>query len=232
MYTKNEAVSQVLLAVSGGVLSEDIPVLRVDIEPYLAAAVNSVIGQELMIQREQMRLDRRFGTNLYGTWDASSDMISTFREQTEWNATRQLYQIEMPYRLQDLPGNLGLNEIHPDQGTVRFNKIESLSDLNHIEGIVSEEVLYWIERPLVTGKTLIMFYNMADSCTVNIRLIADIRDIPGDTPLPIPQRLEKTIIDQCVEFFRAQRFGFADKKSDQVDEAGKAGLSNSRPSGT
>ena len=78
--TKGVAIEQIYLNVTGGKPSDDINVMRVDIEPYLAASIHSHLGMDVKDQ-ERLAVRKRAGDAMmvregfYGTYKIKPEKI-------------------------------------------------------------------------------------------------------------------------------------------------------------
>lgn len=209
-YTKGELVEQIYLRVSGGKLSDDVHIQRVDIEPYLAAAINYAMVKEIRIRKREAIMN--------GEWDSDldPDFLGTYYPEIQTDDQRGLRYAELPVKIQSLPGNLGLQEVFPLYGEVNFVKIKGQFEVTGLNRVLKCPI-YWFETVGISQR--VYFKNLSRAVTkVAVRAVASIQDLEDEDVVPVPPGMEVEIIDICVGFFTGQRQMPSDMIANNNDE--------------
>lgn len=198
MYTKGEMVDQIYLKVVGGSPSDDVDVQRVDIEPFLAAAINYAMVKEIRIRkREKAAL---------GEWDTSLDpeFVATYFSNIKYDDQRGLRYIDLPVRIQALPSNAGLQDIFAPKAKKNFIKLRGPFEAVGVTPALRESTLYWYEN--VGEAQRVYFRHLSNTVQeVAVRAVASIQDLEDQDIVPVPPGLEMEVINLCVDFFTGQR---------------------------
>ena len=197
--TKESAIEQVYLRVSGGKLSPDIHIDRADIENFLPAAINYAITTYNRQERREMLEEIR--TLGYGATSVNQQFLVTKTYTPELDSERDKYRITLDVKVQSLPGNKGLDDVFPVQGD-SYVKAGSQREVQGLPGRY-----FWPEYPYI------YFSDMGlPICAHKVRLVQSVGDMAMTDELNVPGDMEFQLIQLLVDFFIGQRNG--DKKLD------------------
>lgn len=212
--TKAQMIEQVYLNVIGGEVSPDANVQREDIANLLPAAVNyAIVAYNRMERREIIEEIRLLGGSGVSS-KMNQEFLTTKVLSVQKDEARDLYYIELPFKVQTLPGNRGLDEVAPMQGTAPYVKVASRREIYGLEDCGT--IFYWPEkvpenRIYLTGLGLPV-------CDHLVKVVVSVADINDSEEIPMPAALEFEVIKLMCEFFRAQRDGQGDSSPDDKDE--------------
>lgn len=212
--TKAALIDQVLLAVSGGEFSPDVKVDRADIANLLPAAINYAI---VMYSRQE-RKDTIEEIKLLGSAGGAMGKINqeffvTKKLTPIKDDERDLFYIALPFKIQALPGNRGLDSVFPKQGDGTYIKVASHYEVVGLDGKVC---FFWLEK--YDAEQRIYFKNIGfPVCDHFVKVVVSVDGLADGDELPMPGDFEFQVIELLVKFFREQRDGGADDKPDDKD---------------
>lgn len=208
-YTKGFAISQVLIAVNAGILTADSAVQPDDIAPYLAAAVNEVLGLYKKEDFMNQLRGRRAGievpandNNIYLTYVVDITDIDCVKGFTAPMAP-SVIQGEMLYAVSP----------YPVTGVIDYVKLNTPGEL---AGLPKVDTVFYYHSKSSTGEVNVSFIGTPTS-KVLFRVAGDILAASDDTVLPVSLDHEKMIIDLTYQFFMRQRMGPQDVINDDKE---------------
>lgn len=194
-YTKANLIDLAMIKISGGQLSPDVKVERVDIAAYLPAAVNYAVTKEARIRKREARMDGLL-TSFQEAIDP--DFVTTHCVKVLCDDKRDASYIALPKKLQFLPKNAGLKEVSPVQGNTPFHKSSRFS-AGYVTSQIGQITTYWFEQ--YPSEHRVYFSNLSPIVEdVLVHMIASIDDIGENEIVPIPAGMEVEVIDLLVEF--------------------------------
>jgi hypothetical protein len=217
-YTKAELVEQVYLRVSGGKLSTDIKVQRVDIPLYLNAAINYAQTTEI----RQRRLENKQLGDILTPNGVDSEFLNTYVVDISYDTVRGFQSVILPARLQSLPSGDGLQMVGLLHAETPFVRMKHQYEDRHIGAVLSQSTRYWYERIGDTEK--LFFKNISPTVTkVLIHMVAALSSLNDNDLIGIPDSIIPQVIDLTVQFFLGTRQIPADMLNNNADD------SNSNP---
>jgi len=194
--TKRELVELVYLKISGGKLSSDVQVERVDLMFYFPVAYNYAILQDFYERHNLAVLDRReFGFSEGTT--SLAQLLTTYQATPIEDTVRGLKYIELPKNLMVLPGSRGLNSIFGPNPDSQFVIVDGQVD---VVGLTPAGAGFaWYEK-YPTGARMYLKGCDCTDCTLFVRMLADGGSIGLDDEVFLPTGKEMLVIDKMVEF--------------------------------
>ncbi len=210
--TKGELIDSIYINISGGKLSDDVHLQRVDIATYLPVAINWGIQKKHREDKRDAMMDgisHKF---------VSADLTYTYHvEEIKEDCKRNLKYIDLPVPIQSLDNNRGIVSMFPDYGGESFRKVMGPNHFQGLEVVFSGITIFWLEQS--TGGDRIYIKNLSPTVSsVNLQVVPSIPDLDDDDTLPIPAGYEVDIVNLCIEYFKNQRFGPVDYSPDNRDD--------------
>lgn len=189
--------------VSGGRLTPDIDVMRVDIMAYLPAAINSAIREHYFaeISIKSMEKISALLPDLF---------IKVYEDvPVKYNERRQVRYIDFPSPPIAILDSYGLKSIAPMVGDIEFMYMKNRHHIKGYEEYVGNTVFFWVE-----GNSAI-FKNISPVVSsVLVAMAASVNDLTDDDEAPIPLGMEEKVIDSIYRWFIGQRITPQDKVED------------------
>ncbi len=199
---KEVAIEQVFLAV-GGKPSADTNIKRVDVEPYLSAALAETIGigaKELWMQTWR---GKRAGMPTNNSYSAS---YLTYEYTPVLDPDRCVYKVET---IKPLIIDFPFMEVNPMKGE---SFIRTLGQSEAFEMNTKAE-LWWYER----NETFTLFLKTYKE-KVLVKMIPDFYAMDWESEIAMPEDKMRAAIDLAVNFFLRERT-LSDSKINQIDDA-------------
>lgn len=209
MYTKGYAIDQVLIAVNAGILTADSAVQREDIVPYLAAAVNEVLGLYKKEDFMNQIRGRRSGVSVPG--NDNNIYLSYIVDITDEDCVKGFKAPIPPATIQ---GEM-LYAVSPYPVTPMIDYVK-LNTPGELAGLPSIDTVFYYHSKSNEGSVQINFVGTPTS-KVLFRVAGDIMSASDDTVLPVSLDHEKAIIDMTYQFFMKQKMGPQDTINDQKE---------------
>jgi hypothetical protein len=186
--TKEQVIEQVYLKVSEGKLSPDNRIDRADIENFLPAAINYAITTYNRQERRDMMEEIR--TLGYGATSINQQFLVTKTYTPALDTERNKYRITLDVKVQNLPGNKGLDDVFPVQGD-SYVKAGSQREVQGLPGRY-----FWAEFPYI------YFSDMGlPICAHKVRLVQSVGDMAMTDELNVPGDMEFQLVQLLVDFF-------------------------------
>jgi hypothetical protein len=213
--TKREMIELVLLRVSGGKLSNDVEVKRVDISTYFASAYNYATlfdyyeRHNLMVQEYRV-----FGFS--GEFKILEQQLCTLPVTPQKDTSRKLNYIVLPKKLMVLPGNRGLDSLF-DSAESTYVKVSGQEAVIGLDPPGSG--YFWFEKYPSENRV----YIKGNDCTetLYIRMMIDAGDIWLDDDIDLPSGREQMVLDKMAEWFLGERMTPENTIKDNTDDARK-----------
>lgn len=199
---KGVAIEQVFLAV-GGKPSADTNIKRVDVEPYLSAALAETIGigsKELWMQTWR---GKRAGMPTNSSYTAS---YLTYEYTPILDEERCVYKVEV---VKPLIIDSPFLEVNPLKGE-SFIRTLSASEANEMD---TKAELWWYER---NEKFTIFLKTYKEK--ILVKMIPDFYEMDWESEIAMPEDKMRAAMDMAVNFFLRER-SISDSKINQVDDA-------------
>jgi len=201
--TKGVFKESVLLAVSGGVLTDEMNVQREDIEAYIPAAVNYALtsGRNISLKQE-------------GNRDLPSMFYGVFKN-IPIDRTTPVASITLPKGYVPLYGNEGVRAVFDNCN----NYYSPLMDadrrtIHHYKDLLLGQGFYY---PL--GQYGMEVYPTGVlSEFLNGEYIVRVEDLDDDDELPLIASTEVIALDVCIQWFTGQKAKPADLINNKVDD--------------
>ncbi len=194
--TKRELIELVYLKISGGKLSSDVQVERVDLAFYFPVAYNYAILQEFYERHNLAVSDRREYGSSEGT-TSLAQLLTTYQATPIEDAVRGLKYLELPKNLMILPGSRGLNSIFGPNPDSQFVIVDGQADVVGLTPVGSG--FAWYEKYPTGARVYLKGCDCTD-CTLFVRMLADGGSIGLDDEVFLPTGKEMLVIDKMVEF--------------------------------
>lgn len=211
--TKGEFIDSIYINISGGKLTDDIHVQRVDIATYLPVALNWAIQKKHREDKRESRIDGIINNKV------SSDLTYTYCvTDIKRDCKRDLDYIDLPVPIQALDNNRGLVSMFPVQGGESFRKMDGPNTFQGLDRVLTFPI-FWYEQSV--GGDRIYIKNLSPTIKeagVNVQLVPSIPDLGDDDTLPIPAGYEMDVMNICLKWFKEQRYGLKDYDPDNKDD--------------
>lgn len=194
-YTKEFAIDQVYLLLTGGKPTTQSNVKRGDVEPYLLAACQAVWEDDIK-ERKLMEM-RSKRTNTPFTY-TDSDVRTIQTLIIEKDKTRDASYITVPFRMQAYGGQM-IWDVLPLQGFDPFYKIQSRMELSGIDDL---GIKYAMLESRTSDQRIYLYGGLFDE--VILEAPFDFNALQDTDILPIPAGRELAVIQKCVEYFSIQ----------------------------
>lgn len=189
---KSVFIETAFIALSGGKLSADSRIKRVDIAAYLPVAVNAAILQDFYERRRANQQDLAAGDFFATRFDVNESFFQTLTAPIEDFGT--LKKVVLPKKLLSLPFNRGVSSAYQD---VDFPFV-MVSSPNVVAGVPSQTPFFWQD-----GNDIIVKGATCDD-DVTIRMAVDASEIGDEEELPIPPGKEDFAIQNVIRYFSVQ----------------------------
>ena len=190
--TKAELIGQVLLKVTGGILTEDNSVLYEDVQALLVPAMNHVVMEQYYLDKQDEEGERIINPLLLTPYT-----ISTISDDTERN---QKY-ITLPQRPVTLPRARAVPFVGSTRGK-QFMPLELGAEalVDHYAGINAAVTLYQHEGSKV------YFWNLpAGTNAIRVKMLVNVADLADTDEIVLPSGGDLKVIQILVEYFTGQR---------------------------
>jgi hypothetical protein len=208
-YTKGELIDQLYIKVTGGQLSPDVNVKRVDIAAYMAQAINNVIVSYIRATKREDE-DNSSGIDV--------EFYKTYFPTLLYDNRMDLYYLVLPSRLQQLPSGQGIASVAPTHSRVPFTRVRTMYQpvgFSHVLG-----TYYWYEK--IAGDTdeeRLYFENLGSPIPdILLRMIPSFEGMNDNEIVSVPAGLEINILDLANKWFSEQRRMPADMLANNNDE--------------
>lgn len=202
--TKAVFVESVILAIGGGVLTDELNLKRMDVEAYLPAAVNYAVtaGRNISIAQE-------------GNRDLPSMFYGTFTD-LPIDRTGKVAFITLPKGYIPLYGNEGIRSVFDNCGNYYSPLMDA--DRRTIKQYHDKFIDQGFYYPI--GKDKLEVYPSNQMVTLlNGEYIVKVDDLDDDDELPLPASTETMALDLCIQWFTGQRSSPADLIVNKSDDA-------------
>lgn len=192
-------IELVLLRVSGGKLSNDVNVKRVDISTYFESAYNFAVLYDYYERHNMMVQEYR----LFGFSEESkilSQQLCTVQVSTQKDSARGFSYFVLPNQLMILPGGRGLDSLFsgPESTFIKVNGQDEVIGLT-----APGSGYYWYEKYPNEGRVYIKGSGCADPLFV--RMMISGSDMGMDDEIAIPVGRDQMMIDKMAEWFLGER---------------------------
>lgn len=197
-------VELVILRVGGGVLTDELDVMREDVEAYAPSAINYALtaGRNNSIAQE-------------GNRDLPSMFYGTFSNLTI-SRTTEPATVTLPKGYVGIYGNEGIRSVFDDCGNYYSPLMDA--DRRLIKAYKEKLIGQGFYYPL--GQYSLEVYPTNPlSEKLNGEYIVRFEDLDDEDELPLPASTEEIALNLCVQWFLNQRQVPADLINDKVDNA-------------
>jgi hypothetical protein len=185
MYTKEVLLEQIFLRVVGGVTNKDSSVERVDIGPYLNAAIRWFHKKHYY----ELRREEGFGFD--------EDSLATYSIEAD-TKIREFDVAVLPVNPLVLPGGFAIDTVMPAEGMVPFVRVRGQQWLLGLSRAI-DTVFWWPE-----GRNIFL-YNLGKVCSIHVRAIPDPGSLGDTDTVLLPAGGDVEVVNVAVEFFTGQR---------------------------
>ena len=180
--------------ISGGRLSPDVDVKRVDIKSYLPSAINTAIREQYFNNISIRSLEKSLSL-------LPDQFIKVFEDvEVKKNERRDLKYVDFPSKPIAILDSYGLKSIMPMKGDIDFAYLKNKTQVNGYEEYFDNKVFFWVEGSRAYFKNISPMVN-----TVLVSMIASIDALTDDDEAPIPIGLEEKVINNTCDWFIGQR---------------------------
>lgn len=197
-YKKNQLIDQVFLRVTGGSTNNDSDVERLDVKPYVEAAIRFIHTKHYYEMRQ---------ADGYGFDESSLETYTATLKDTD----RGFKVINFNFTPLIIPGGLAIDSIIPKEGFVPLVRIRGQQWLSGLDRLCNT-TFYWIEG------TKAYVYNSGKMCDLIIRAIPEPSSIGDEDFIKIPGGKDIEVVNIATEFFTGQRTMPADVTPNNRDE--------------
>lgn len=211
--TKREMIELAYLSISGGKLSSDIQVERVDLAFYFPVAYNYAILQDYYERHNLMLAERReFGFS--GESKILGNLLTTFPVVPQEDEARGLNYIALPSSLMVLPGGRGIDSLF---GTDMDSMFVLVGGMEDVIGLTPPGAGYaWLE-----GDKLYLKGCECTDCTLFLRMMSDGGKLGLDAEVKLPAGREMLVLEKMIEFYTKQRLTPQNIVNENVDDIQK-----------
>jgi len=125
--------------ISGGRLSPDVDVKRVDIKSYLPSAINTAIREQYFNNISIRSLEKSLSL-------LPDQFIKVFEDvEVKKNERRDLKYVDFPSKPIAILDSYGLKSIMPMKGDVDFAYLKNKTQVNGYEEYFDNKVFFWVE---------------------------------------------------------------------------------------
>ena len=205
------------LNISGGKLSSDIQVERVDLAFYFPVAFNYAILFDYYERHNLMVSERReFGFSSENK--ILGQLLTTFPVAPVADSARGLKYITLPRQMMVLPGGKGLDTLFGNNPDSSFVMVGGQEDVIGVTAIGAG--FFWFEKYPTEDRVYIKGCECTD-CTLYLRMMSDGGSIGLDDTVSLPAGREQMVIDKMVEFYMKERMIPQNVVNENVDDAQK-----------
>lgn len=213
--TKGEAIELVLLRVSGGKLSNDVEVKRIDISTYFESAYNYAVLFDYY-ERHNLAVQEY---RLHGYNPDSkilAQQLCTLPVSRSRDTVRKLDYFVLPKNLMVLPGNRGLDSIFGDTEST-YVKVNGQDEVIGLDPVGSG--FFWFEKYPDENRV----YIKSNSCTdpLYVRMMISGSDLGLDDDLSVPAGREQMMLDKMAEWFLNERMVPENLIKDNTDDGNR-----------
>lgn len=228
-----QAIDQILIAVLGGSLNADSNVQRQEVKTLLGVVIafyKKVSEDEKEIKfirrtRLAMSSINNFSLNAYSDYD----FAVTYRLVPEMDIERGEHFVELPVSVDNVLGRIGIKAIETLSGN-QYHVAGSRGEMQGLREILTTYAYYEKNGDTKEERVYIVGLGVPVE-TLLLRLIPEFSDVAEDQSIPLAEGYIKMVIDDCVKFFREQRFITADNFVDSIDKSNEQ-VHNNRPTGS
>lgn len=198
---RKELVDLVHLTINRAKLSPDEPVSK----PYINKMLPAAISEAILIYTREENREAYNDFRLYGGSDGGvvQPFLTTYEYTPAKDTSRDLYAITLSNGIQTVPGDQGLSAIYSKNGESVYRKVSGPHSLVGMDMV--ETTFFWYEK-ISDGSTKVFFKNMGlPVCSVMVRMVVSVEELPDDADLPIPDGYLMRVIDRVTEFFYKQK---------------------------
>ena len=211
--TKRELIELVYLNLSGGKLSSDIQVERVDLSFYFPVAYNYAILQDFY-ERNNLARQERAEQGLASENKILGSLLTTFPVVPQEDTARGLKYVALPSSLMILPGMRGIDSLFGQGMDSMFVLVGGPED---VIGLTAPGAGYaWLE-----GEKLYLKGCDCADCALFLRMMSDGGGIGLDDTVKLPAGREDLVIDKMMEFYMKTRFVPQNIVNENVDDSQK-----------
>lgn len=215
--TKRELIEIVYLNLSGGKLSSDIQVERVDLAFYFPVAYNYAILQDYY-ERHNLARQERADMGFSGESKILGQLLTTFPVTPQDDSARGLKYIALPSSLMVLPGGRGLDSLFGPNTDSMWAIVGGQEDVIGLSPAGAG--FAWFEKYPSEDRIYLKGCNCTD-CTLYLRMMSDGGNIGLDDNVSLPAGRESLVMDKMTEFYMKSRFVPQNIINDNVDDAQK-----------
>lgn len=210
--TKAELVELILINVSGGILSPDIPVRREDIR----AALPIFFTDALTANQFQDRNLQQSDIALYGGTDGArvNPLFLTKMEITPtWDNSQELHTAAIPGRIAVLPNNRGVDRLDTEKIGQPAYRVNSRRELYNLK---SRNLFWWVEENPLT----LYVWNMPkkNACKMFLFIIQDVGAAEDDDQVVLPAGFSNQLLEAATNYFLRQRLNPQDRIINDRDD--------------
>lgn len=202
--TKGVFIENILIAIGGGVLTDELAIQRVDIEALLPAAINYALtaGRNTAISQD-------------GNRDLPSMFYGTFSDLTI-DRSAPTAQVTLPKGYVPLHGNEGVRSVYDDCGTYYSPLMDA--DRRTIKSYKDKLIGQGFYYP-IGQKKLEVYPTNPLVVSLNGEYIVRVEDLDYEDELPLVGDTEMLAIETCANWFINPRSRPADLINNKVDDA-------------
>jgi len=201
---KNVFIENIIIAIGGGVLTDEMAVQRVDVEAFAPAAVNYALtaGRNTAISQE-------------GNRDLPSMFYGTF-SNLPIDRTSSVAKVTLPKGYAPLYGNEGIRSVFDNCGNYYSPLMDAdRRSIKHYKGKLIDQGFYY---PIGTrGVEVYPSSELVES--LNGEYIVRFEDLDDEDELPLAGDTEVMAIEMCAKWFIDPRSRPADLLNNKSDEA-------------
>jgi len=206
-------IELVLLRASGGKLSNDVNVQRVDISTYFESAYNYAVLFDYYERHNIMMQEYRvFGFS--GESKILEQQLCTLPVTPQKDTARKLNYAVLPKELMVLPGNRGLDSLFGGTEST-FVKVSGQEAVIGIDPPGSG--YFWFEKYPTENRVYIKGNDCTD--TLYVRMMVKGSDIGLDDEIDLPAGREQIVLDKMAEWFLGERMTPENVIKDNTDDA-------------
>jgi len=209
-----EAIDLILLAVTGGRLTQENSVQRAEIRVLLPAAIDKFLTLEMRLRRQEARQDAMDG--FASLWDDGT-FFGIYTLTPAQDTTKGMWCVTLPGKLAQIPGQRSLGLVVPVKyPTKPFVQAKHPAALAGAEGILGSQVFCWPET--IGDASKIWLYNYSGfDCDLEVWALLNSVDLGDDAELPVPGNIVPDALDWLKKWFMEQRGTVADNDKDDSD---------------
>lgn len=204
-YVKSVMVEQIYLRVTGGAPGEDESVKRVDIYPFLNAAIRSAYLKRYFELLNVARATRDLSSGI------DEGMLVTYEGIVEKHPTRDLHTLALPVAPLRLPSRTAyaIGMVGPKNGFYSYVKIRGQQ---WISGLPGHTGYWWLEDDTV------FLWNVSKGEELLVRMIPDPAALPDDGVVYLPPGGDIDVLDLAQKWFTGQDLMPTDPLINDYDE--------------